>query len=188
MSKVLSKDGTLIAFDKVGSGPPIVMVTGAIAFRAIDPSAVELANLLAKDFTVINYNRRGRGESGDTQPYTVEREIQDLEALIDEVGGSAFVNGISSGGALTLWAASNLGPDKIKKVTVYEPPFAAGDHQGLPKDFVEKINTAVAENRRGDALELFLTGAVGMPAEAVKHDAPGAHVGRDGINCPHPCI
>ena len=86
MSKVHSKDGTPIAFDKVGSGPAIVMVTGAITFLAIDPSAAELANLLAKDFTVINYDRRGRGESGDTQPYTVEKEIQDLEALIDEVG------------------------------------------------------------------------------------------------------
>ena len=174
MRKVLSKDGTPIAFEMVGSGPAIVMVTGAITFRAIDPSAASLANLLAKDFTVINYDRRGRGESGDTPPYTVEREIQDLEALIDEVGGSAFVNGISSGGALTLWAAGNLGPDKIKKVVVYEPPFAVGDHPGLPKDFVEKINMAVAENRRGDALELFMTVAVGMPAEAVKpmHQEP----------------
>lgn len=168
MSKVVSKDGTGISFNIVGSGPAIILVAGATAFRAMNPFSSELANLLASHFTVIDYDRRGRGESGDMQPYAVEREIEDIEALIDEAGGSVYVFGISSGGALTLWAAGELGSDKIKKVAVYEPPFAVGDHQGLPKDYVENLNRAVAENRRGDAVELFMTVGVGMPPEMVK--------------------
>jgi len=167
MSKVVSKDGTEIAFDKIGSGPAVILVAGATAFRAMDPSGAELANLLGKHFTVINYDRRGRGESGDTLPYAVEREIEDIEALIDEAGGSACVYGISSGAALTLWAASELGSDKINKAAAYEPPFAVGDHQGLPKDYVERLDRAVADGRLGDALEIFMIDAVGMPPEMV---------------------
>jgi pimeloyl-ACP methyl ester carboxylesterase len=168
MNKVISKDGTAIAFDKIGSGPTVILVGGATVFRATNPNAAELANMLAPHFTVINYDRRGRGESEDAPTYAVEREIEDIEALINEGGGSAYLCGFSSGGALALWAASELGPDKITKVVAYEPPFAVGDQPRLPEDYVEKINMAIAENRRGDALELFMTVAVGMPIEEVK--------------------
>ena len=96
MEKVISKDGTVIAFDRPGSGPPLILVDGALCYRASGPMA-PLAALLASHFTVFTYDRRGRGESGDTAPYAVEREVEDIDALIKEAGGSAFVYGISSG-------------------------------------------------------------------------------------------
>jgi hypothetical protein len=107
MKKVLSKDGTAIAYDQSGSGFPIILVDGALCSRAFGPMP-ELAKLLALHFTVINYDRRGRNESGDTQPYTAWREVEDIEALIQEAGGTAFVAGISSGAALALsWPLHN---------------------------------------------------------------------------------
>src|SRR5712691_10427918 len=106
MKQVISKDGTAIAFDRSGKGPAIILVGGAFQHRAIDPPTAQLAALLAQHFTVFHYDRRGRGDSSDTQPYVVEREIEDLEALINEAGGSAFVFGMSSGGVLALYAAA----------------------------------------------------------------------------------
>ena len=91
MNTVQSKDGTTIAFDRSDEGPAVILVGGAFQHRAIDPRTAQLAALLARHFTVIHYDRRGRGESGDTKPYAVEREIEDLGALIKEAGGSAFV-------------------------------------------------------------------------------------------------
>lgn len=117
--KAISKDGTSIAFDQSGHGPAIILVAGATATRLAETS---LASALAPHFTVFAYDRRGRGESGDTAPYAVEREVEDLEALINEAGGSAFVFGHSSGAVLTLEAARLL-PTKITKLAVYEPPF-----------------------------------------------------------------
>src|SRR5689334_11734242 len=99
MGKVISKDGTIIAFDKMGEGQPVILVSSALADRS---STTKLATLLAEHFTVINYDRRGRGESSDTQPFAIEREIEDIEALIDDAGGSAFVFGSSSGAVLAL--------------------------------------------------------------------------------------
>src|SRR6266498_33873 len=115
MRKVISKDGTLIAFDKLGKGPALILVGGTLEQRALDTDTAKLAALplLAQHFTIFHYDRRGRGDSTDTQPYAVEREIEDLEALIDEAGGSAFVFGISSGAALALEAAIKLG-NKLK--------------------------------------------------------------------------
>src|SRR5215472_2363103 len=101
MPTVQSKDGTSIDFDTVGSGPAVFLVDGALGFRAFGASN-ELAALLAPDFTVYTYDRRGRGQSGDTQPFAVEREIEDIEALLDAAGGKGYVYGISSGGALAL--------------------------------------------------------------------------------------
>src|SRR6266508_6889305 len=106
MNKALSKDGTPIAFDKTGQGSPVILVGGALQYRAVDPRTAQLAALLAQHFTVFHYDRRGRGDSGDTLPYAVEREIEDLEALINEAGGSAHLYGVSSGGALALAAAA----------------------------------------------------------------------------------
>src|SRR5713101_926938 len=106
MNQVISNDGTVIAFDQSGEGPAVILVGGAFQHRAIDPRTAQLAALLAQHFTVFHYDRRGRGDSGDKQPYAVAREIEDLEALINEAGGSAFVFGMSSGGVLSLEAAA----------------------------------------------------------------------------------
>jgi pimeloyl-ACP methyl ester carboxylesterase len=165
MKKVLSKDGTEIAFDLSGKGSVVILVTGALGVRS-HPMMTQLAAHLAPHFTVFNYDRRGRGDSGDTAPYAIEREIEDIEALIDEAGGSAFLYGISSGAALALEAASRL-PAKVKKLALYEPPFIIDDsHPPLPKDYVEQLNDLIAAGRRGDAVALFMK-VVGVPDEFV---------------------
>src|SRR5438309_7784667 len=123
MRTVLSKDGTAIAFDQSGQGPALILVAGATATRLAEAS---LAAALAAHFTVFAYDRRGRGNSGDTPPYAVEREVEDLDALIIEAGGSAFVFGHSSGAVLALEAARLLG-GRIEKLAIYEPPFIIDD-------------------------------------------------------------
>src|SRR5215216_501364 len=122
MEKVISKDGTSIAFDQLGQGPAVILVAGALQYRAFDQGMKQLANLLSQQFTVINYDRRGRGDSTDTLPYALEREIEDIEALIDAVGGSASLYGISSGGALAMEAAIKL-KEKVRKLAIYEVPY-----------------------------------------------------------------
>ena len=119
MKNVTSKDGTTIAFDQMGEGPAVILVCGGSVDRQSNAS---LAEALAPHFTVFNYDRRGRGDSGDTAPYAVEREAEDIEALADAAGGSAFLYGISSGAALAL-EATRLLPGKITKLALYEPPF-----------------------------------------------------------------
>lgn len=164
MSTTTSKDGTSISFDRTGEGPAVILVDGATAFRAINPMSGELSALLSPQYTVISYDRRGRGESGDTQPYAVQREIEDLEALINEVGGSASLFGISSGAVLALEAAASGLP--VTKLALYEPPFVVDDGRPpLPDDYVAQLDAAVADGRRGDAVELFMTKAAGLPAE-----------------------
>ena len=132
----------------------------------MDPGAAKLAVLLADHFTVYNYDRRGRGDSTDQQPYAVEREIEDIEALIDQAGGMAFLYGISSGAALAMEATIAL-PGKVRKLVMYEPPY--NDDAAARQDWKEyrsKLANAIAEGRRGDAVALFMM-LVGMPAEAV---------------------
>ena len=166
MEKVVSKDGTTIAFDRVGDGPPLILVGGAFQHRAIDLTSARLAELLAPRLTVFLYDRRGRGDSGDTAPYAVEREIEDLEALIVKAGGSAHVFGLSSGGALALEAAAQGA--RIVSLALYEPPFIVDDTRPLPPaDLGDRYTALVSEGRRGDAVELFLTKAVGLPDEAL---------------------
>jgi len=161
MQQVTSKDGTRIAFDRLGEGPPVILVGGAFNTRSFGPNE-GLAPLLAERFTVINYDRRGRGESGDTQPYSVEREIEDIEALIEAVGGSAHVFGISSGAALALEAA-NRGLD-IEKLALYEAPFVVDDSRSpVPDDYLERLEELVAADRWGDAVRLFMKEGVGLP-------------------------
>jgi pimeloyl-ACP methyl ester carboxylesterase len=163
MSRVTSKDGTIIAFDQSGRGPVVILVTGALGVRY----DARLAELLSSHFTVINYDRRGRGESGDTLPYAVQREVEDIEALIDAAGGSASLYGLSSGAVLALEAASKL-PNKVKKLAMYEPPFIVDDSRPpLPKDYVKRLNEAIGSGRPGDAVEIFMTKAIGIPAEFV---------------------
>src|ERR1700730_5167907 len=153
MAKILSKDGTAIAFDRLGEGPPIILVDGAFCTRTFGPMP-KLAPLLAEHFTVLTYDRRGRGESGDTAPYAVQREIEDLEALIKEAGGSAFVFGISSGAILGLEAAAQR--VNIRKMALYEPPVivdGSGHHPSA--DSQAQLRTFIAENHRGDAVKFM---------------------------------
>lgn len=185
MKTVISKDGTSIAYDQIGSGCPLILVTGALGVRG-DSTKDPLVNLLCGDFTVVNYDRRGRGDSGDTQPYSVGREIEDIDALIDSVGGEAYVYGMSSGAILTLEAAAKL-PSKVKKLVMYEPPFIIdGSRPPLPADYVEQLNKATGEGRRGDAVEIFMTQAMLIPAEFVQtmRNAPMAQSFPDGVKPP----
>ena len=164
---VTSADGTQIGFERTGSGPAVILVYGASGTRA-HPLWTELAERLSEHFTVYSYDRRGRGDSGDTAPYAVAREIEDIEALIDHAGGRAFIYGISSGAVLALEAASAL-PNKVTKLALYEPPFIVDDsHAPLPDNYVEKLDAAIAAGDRSKALEIFFTDAFGMPAEYVE--------------------
>jgi pimeloyl-ACP methyl ester carboxylesterase len=163
LQTVTSADGTTIAYDKLGSGPAVVLVCGGSVDRQ---SNAGLAAILAKDFTVFNYDRRGRGDSGDTLPYAVEREIEDIEAVIDAAGGSAFLYGTSSGAALLLEAARAL-PGKITKLALWEPPYIDDPAARPPADTVETYERLVAEGRRSDAVEYFTAKVVGLPPEFV---------------------
>ena len=165
MSTATSKDGTTIAFDRSGVGPPIILVHPAYGHRSFDPAMAEVARLLSTQFTVFSYDRRGRGESGDTPPYAVEREIEDIDALITEAGGSAFVYGMSSGAALALQAA-NQGL-AVTKLALYEPPFIVDDGRPpFPEDYVANLRKLVSSGRRGDAVEYAMSN-MGLPAEMV---------------------
>jgi pimeloyl-ACP methyl ester carboxylesterase len=152
MNRVTSEDGTSIAYDRQGNGPAVILVGGAFVDRSEN---APLATELAKRFTVYNYDRRGRGDSGDTLPYAVQREIEDLEALIAEAGGSAHLYGVSSGGALVLEAAA--AGIAIDKLAVYEVPYnMADDGPQRHREYVEQLEGFLAEGRRGDAAELFM--------------------------------
>jgi len=159
VGKVLSQDGTTIAYDRIGNGPSVILVDGALCYRGMGQSG-QLAKLLALHFTVFTYDRRGRGASGDTPPYAVEREVEDIAALLSKAGGTAFVWGISSGAALAIEAANRL--SGIKKVALYEAPFIVDDGRSTTgRDWV-RIGEAVAADRRTDAVKLFLK-SVGIP-------------------------
>jgi pimeloyl-ACP methyl ester carboxylesterase len=162
MEKVTSSDGTTIAFDRMGDGPPVILVCGGSTDRM---SNAPLAALLAQNFTVLNYDRRGRGDSGDTAPYAVEREVEDIDAMITAAGGSASLYGTSSGAALALEAAaSGLA---ITKLALWEPPFILDESRRPPADTVTTYNELVSAGRRGDAVEFFMSKVVGLPAEFV---------------------
>jgi pimeloyl-ACP methyl ester carboxylesterase len=160
LGTTLSKDGTPIAFDRIGNGPPVILIDGALCYRGIGQSG-QLAELLARYFTVFTYDRRGRGGSGDTAPYVVEREIEDIAALLSEAGGAAFLWGMSSGAVLALEAASRL--SGIKKLALYEAPFIVDGSRSTPERDWVRIAEALAANRRSEAVKLFLK-SVGVPA------------------------
>ena len=163
METVQSADGTTIAFERRGSGPPLILVGGALSGRS---SAADLASHLSGDLTVFAYDRRGRGDSTDTAPYAVEREIEDLDALIGSAGGSASVFGRSSGAALALRSAeAGLA---IRGLVVYEPPFIVDDsREPLPADFAAHMDDLARTGRPGDAVEYFMVVGVGVPAEVI---------------------
>jgi pimeloyl-ACP methyl ester carboxylesterase len=165
MNALSSHDGTTIAYDKQGEGPAVILVDGALTVHS-SGSKSELGDLLAPHFTVYGFDRRGRGESGDTLPYAVDREIDDIEALIDSAGGSSFLYGHSSGGPLAMRAAIRLG-SKVSKVAMYEPPY--NNDPGAQESwsqYLRQLREALAEDRRGDAVALFMR-FVGTPAEQV---------------------
>jgi pimeloyl-ACP methyl ester carboxylesterase len=165
MQTVISKDGTTIAFEQSGEGTPLILVDGALCSRKFGPMG-PLAALLAPHFTVLTYDRRGRGDSTDTLPFAVEREIEDIEALISAAGDAAFVFGISSGAALAMEATIKLG-NKVKKLAMYEAPYNSDDTAMQAwMNYRKQLEELVAADRPGDAVGLFMM-LVGMPAENV---------------------
>ncbi|MFC8423043.1 alpha/beta fold hydrolase [Streptomyces sp. NPDC057236] len=149
---ISSRDGTPLAYESAGRGATVVLVSGAMSTGA---TAAPLAAPLSERFRVVVYDRRGRGASGDTAPYAVEREVEDLAALIEAVGGEAALHGVSSGGALALRAAASGLP--VHHVSVYEAPYAMSEEDlGERARYTERLTAALAEGRRGDAVELFL--------------------------------
>jgi len=163
MQKVISKDSTPIAFDQSGQGPALILVAGATATRLDE---APLAAALAPHFNVYAYDRRGRGRSGDTTPYAIEREVEDIAALIDAAGGSAFLFGHSSGAVLALEAARLL-PGKIAKLALYEPPLIIDDSRPpTPENYASHLTELVSAGRRGDAVAYFMA-EVGTPAEMI---------------------
>jgi pimeloyl-ACP methyl ester carboxylesterase len=161
--QVVSRDGTIIAYDQVGPGPPVILIVGALCSRTLGP-AVKPAPMLAQQFTVFTYDRRGRGDSGENSPYEVEREVEDLEALIKQAGGSACVFGHSSGAVLALKAAAH--GLSIRKLALYEAPLIVDRSRPSTQNDWAQIEAFVAEGRRGDALRVFLK-SVGVPAFAI---------------------
>jgi len=165
MPTVTSKDGTTIAYDKTGHGPAVIHVAGALGTRSF--GFPDHARLLASHFTVYTYDRRGRGESTDTRAFAVEREVEDIEALINEAGDSAYLYGISSGACLVLEAAIML-ESKVKKLAVYEAPYNSDpDDQPIWHDYYTKLSELVAANQRGDAVVHFMQ-FVGVPDHVIE--------------------
>ena len=161
MKTANSADGTKIAYDKQGDGPALILIDGAMNSRSSGPKP-ELASLLARHFTVYSYDRRGRGDSGDTSPYAVDREIEDIEALIDDAGGTAYLFGHSSGACLALEATVKL-DGKVTALAMYDAPYD-DDPAGRQawQEYIKQLTKALAEDRRGDAVALFMR-YVGMP-------------------------
>ncbi|MGH8839294.1 MAG: alpha/beta fold hydrolase [Jiangellaceae bacterium] len=161
----MSRDGTPIAFERLGHGEALILVGGALQGRA---TYHPLAEELSRHLTVVNYDRRGRGDSGGTAPYSVEREIEDLRALIAAAGGTASVYGHSSGAGLVLHAAAHGLP--LDKIVLHEPPFGSGSEaeRQAEQEEAEQISALLAQNRRVDAVTLYFA-SMGLPTEVVQH-------------------
>ncbi|MDB5088660.1 MAG: Pimeloyl-ACP methyl ester carboxylesterase [Mucilaginibacter sp.] len=161
MNTVISKDGTKIAYNQNGNGPVVILVDGAFCSKDFGPMT-GIVPLLSKSFTVISYDRRARGESGDTKPYAVEREIEDINALINVSGGAASLFGISSGAILCIKAvAYGL---NIHKLAVLEPPFVGNKDNKRPADAVQQLNLMIAAGEQGSAVKFYLRKVIGLPA------------------------
>ena len=154
MPIVKSKDGTTIAFDKYGTGPVVILVNGTVGYRQYHGD-LELAQIMANNFTAVAYDRRGRGESTDTIPYTIEREIDDIEALIDALGGQGDLYGVSTGGALVLKAAIQL-KAKIRKIALFEPPWLGEEMREIFLETRAALDDMLAQQKLDDALSLFM--------------------------------
>jgi pimeloyl-ACP methyl ester carboxylesterase len=162
MEKVTSADGTVIAFDQLGTGAPLILVAGASCDRGAD---ARVAEALGESFTVLNYDRRGRGDSTDTPPYAVDREIEDIAVLLDAAGGTATLVGLSSGAALAAHAAASGLP--VGHLVLWEPPFRLDpEGQRESREYAERLDQLLAKGQHGDALELFMH-MVGVPENAI---------------------
>jgi pimeloyl-ACP methyl ester carboxylesterase len=162
MDTVTSRDGTTLAYDRLGDGPPVVLVSGGSVDRT---SNAGLAEQLADTHRVYNYDRRGRGDSGDTPPYAIEREVEDIAAVLEAAGGSAHLYGSSSGGGLAMHAAAAGLP--VRRLALWEPPYNVNGRPDLPADTASVYRELVEAGRRGDAAEYFMAKVVGMPPEFV---------------------
>ena len=181
METVRSRDGTTIAFDRSGRGPSLIIVNGALSDRRAVP---DLASRLADELTVIAYDRRGRGDSTDTPPYAVEREIEDLAALVDAAGGSAFVFGHSSGAVLALGAAAAGVP--IARLALYEPPLMVDDTRPpIPDDYVSHLDELVAAGQTRRGRFVLPDRRTARPAPGHRADAPVARLAADGGDGSH---
>jgi pimeloyl-ACP methyl ester carboxylesterase len=157
---VSSRGGTQIACQRSGSGPVIILVSPALGDHTANE---QLAGILSRNLTVINYDRRGRGASTDTPAYAVEHEVEDIEALMDAVGGSGYLFGSSSGAVLALEAANRLG-NKVRALFMYEPPFIVDSlRPPLPTDYLKHLHDLISAGRRAEAVEYFMSKAVGVP-------------------------
>ena len=164
MKSVTSADGTVIAYEQQGSGPALIIVDGAMSTRG---GKAALRALVAPRLTVFGYDRRGRGDSGDTLPYAVDREIEDIQALIEVAGGTAALYGHSSGAALALDAALQLG-GSVSKIAMYEAPYNDDPvARRAWRHYLEQLAEALEEGRHGDAVALFMA-YVGTPAEQIE--------------------
>jgi pimeloyl-ACP methyl ester carboxylesterase len=169
MHTVTSTDGTTITYDREGLGPVVILVNGALGDRKLDRRVklmTGISKALAPDYTVVNYDRRGRGESTEAGPFSVKREIEDIAALIEAEGGSAALFGFSSGGALALRAAgTGIG---VNRIAVYEPPFMVDrEDKRPPADDGMRMDDLITADDRNAAVKLFLRGAMRMPAPVV---------------------
>lgn len=163
---VKSKDGTSIAFEAQGKGDALILIGGAFCDRSTPTSGTPLASLLAHRFTVFSYDRRGRGDSGDTSPFAIGREVEDLAALISKAEGAASVFGNSSGALLALDAAAQ--GLSIPKLVLYEPPVILDPARAESfEELAKQLDALAAGNRRSEAVELFLTKVMQMPEPAV---------------------
>ena len=170
MDRVISKDGTSIAYERQGNGPAVILVTGGLDDGSEN---APLAEELARSFTTYNYARRGRAESGDTLPYAIEREIEDIAAMIDEAGGSAHLYGVSSGGALVLEAAA--AGVAANRLAVYEVPYQTDDEfEKAWRRYVEELNATLAAGHRNEAVELFMR-IVGTSDEIIEGAKASEH-------------
>lgn len=160
MKTTKSKDGTTLAYDVYGSGPALIYITGAICFRNFSP-VVSDAKTFAREFSVYNYDRRGRGDSGDTPPYSIEREVEDIEALIDAAGGKAFLYGHSSGAVLALEAALRL-PNKVIKATLFDASYTNEAEKSSYALLRQEVMALLQQQKNAQALKRFLIG-IGMP-------------------------
>jgi pimeloyl-ACP methyl ester carboxylesterase len=171
---VISKDGTKIAYDVLGHGPVLIYVTGALCYRTAD-HVVPVAQVFSKQFTVYNYDRRGRGDSTDKLPYAVAREVEDIDALITAAGGSAFLYGHSSGAALAFEAAMAL-RGKVKKLAMYEAPYSVDAKAKEEADeFDMRFKELLLTGRKGEGVSLFLE-VLGLPPEMIvnMHKSPNS--------------
>jgi pimeloyl-ACP methyl ester carboxylesterase len=166
MATVTSRDGTAIAFEIRGTGTPVILIDGAMCYRGLGPME-SIADQLQSDHTVVLYDRRGRGASGNTLPFAPEREVEDVAALTEHLGGPVRLFGMSSGGALAISAAAALG-DAVSHLAVYEVPFMPAPALHAAQAYSEELTAALTNGDRDSAVAAFLR-RVGTPDQAIDH-------------------